>query len=220
MTTENLDRILTYFDQILPHAACELNYRAPHELLIAVVLSAQTTDNNVNAVTPHLFRKYPSVASLAVASLADVESIIKTIGLYHTKARHIIEICRMLHERFSDAVPMSKEDLLSLPGVGVKTANVVRAELFHIPEIAVDTHVARVSKRLKFASMSDDVTKIEAKLRKTLPRERYIKTHHQMLHFGRYHCTARRPSCMSCPLVGQCAEKNKNLFEKQAVDGV
>jgi len=195
MPIENLNRILDYFDEILPNAACELNYRAPHELLIAVVLSAQTTDINVNAVTPRLFYQYPSVASMAEADLFEVEAIIKSIGLYRTKAKHIIEICRLLHERFSDAVPMSKEDLMSLPGVGAKTANVVRAELFHIPEIAVDTHVARISKRLKFALMNDDVTKVEAKLRKTLPEERYIKTHHQMLHFGRYYCTARRPSC-------------------------
>jgi len=214
MTIENLNRILDYFDEILPNAACELNYRAPHELLIAVVLSAQTTDINVNAVTPRLFNQYPSVAALAEADLFEVEAIIKSIGLYRTKAKHIIEICRLLHERFSDAVPMSKEDLMSLPGVGAKTANVVRAELFHIPEIAVDTHVARISKRLKFALMNDDVTKVEAKLRKTLPEERYIKTHHQMLHFGRYYCTARRPSCIGCPLIGQCAEKNKNLLEK------
>lgn len=214
MTIENLNRILDYFDEILPNAACELNYRAPHELLIAVVLSAQTTDINVNAVTPRLFYQYPSVASMAEADLFEVEAIIKSIGLYRTKAKHIIEICRLLHERFSDAVPMSKEDLMSLPGVGAKTANVVRAELFHIPEIAVDTHVARISKRLKFALMNDDVTKVEAKLRKTLPEERYIKTHHQMLHFGRYYCTARRPSCIGCPLIGQCAEKNKNLLEK------
>lgn len=214
MPIENLNRILDYFDEILPNAACELNYRAPHELLIAVVLSAQTTDINVNAVTPRLFYQYPSVASMAEADLFEVEAIIKSIGLYRTKAKHIIEICRLLHERFSDAVPMSKEDLMSLPGVGAKTANVVRAELFHIPEIAVDTHVARISKRLKFALMNDDVTKVEAKLRKTLPEERYIKTHHQMLHFGRYYCTARRPSCIGCPLIGQCAEKNKNLLEK------
>jgi len=214
MPIENLNRILDYFDEILPNAACELNYRAPHELLIAVVLSAQTTDINVNAVTPRLFNQYPSVAALAEADLFEVEAIIKSIGLYRTKAKHIIEICRLLHERFSDAVPMSKEDLMSLPGVGAKTANVVRAELFHIPEIAVDTHVARISKRLKFALMNDDVTKVEAKLRKTLPEERYIKTHHQMLHFGRYYCTARRPSCIGCPLIGQCAEKNKNLLEK------
>jgi len=214
MTIENLNRILDYFDEILPNAACELNYRAPHELLIAVVLSAQTTDINVNAVTPRLFYQYPSVASMAEADLFEVEAIIRSIGLYHTKAKHLIEICRLLHERFSDAVPMSKEDLMSLPGVGAKTANVVRAELFHIPEIAVDTHVARISKRLKFALMNDDVTKVEAKLRKTLPEERYIKTHHQMLHFGRYYCTARRPSCIGCPLIGQCAEKNKNLLEK------
>jgi len=214
MPIENLNRILDYFDEILPNAACELNYRAPHELLIAVVLSAQTTDINVNAVTPRLFYQYPSVASMAEADLFEVEAIIRSIGLYHTKAKHLIEICRLLHERFSDAVPMSKEDLMSLPGVGAKTANVVRAELFHIPEIAVDTHVARISKRLKFALMNDDVTKVEAKLRKTLPEERYIKTHHQMLHFGRYYCTARRPSCIGCPLIGQCAEKNKNLLEK------
>jgi len=211
MTNETLTRILTYFDEILPEAGCELNYRQPHELLIAVMLSAQTSDASVNRVTPILFSRFNSVEALAQADREEVETIIRSIGLFKTKAKNIIAAMRMMQERFSGAVPSDKAFLTSLPGVGIKTANVVRAELFHIPEIAVDTHVTRIAKRLGFVKMSDDVTTIEKKLRKRLPIERYIKTHHQMIHFGRYYCQARGMKCAHCPLVDICHEKNKNL---------
>lgn len=211
MTSDTLKLIIDYFDQILPEAGCELVYRKPHELLIAVVLSAQTTDASVNKATPALFEHYPTVTDLANAPLASIEDHIRAIGLYKTKAKHVKAICAALMQDHGGQVPRDKAALLALPGVGVKTANVVRAELFKIPEIAVDTHVARISKRLGFAKLSDDVTTIERKLRKALPVSRYIKVHHQMIHFGRYYCPARGMKCYVCPLVGVCKESSKNL---------
>ena len=214
MNKQNLETILAYFDEILPNAKTELIYNKPYELLIAVVLSAQTTDVAVNQVTKKLFAKFTTLKALSNASYEQVAAILKTLGLYQTKSKHVLTIAKMLLEKFEGQVPCEKEQLLTLPGVGIKTANVVRAELFNIPEIAVDTHVTRVSKRLKFAKFSDNVTIIEAKLRKILPMDRYIKTHHQMIHFGRYFCLARSPKCYDCPLVNICAEPNKNLIKK------
>ncbi|HOJ44518.1 MAG TPA: endonuclease III [Bacilli bacterium] len=211
MTSEKLKRIIEYFDDILPEAGCELVYRKPHELLIAVVLSAQTSDASVNKATPALFNNYPTVVDLAQAPLESIEQHIRAIGLYRTKAKHVKALCMALLQHHQGKVPSDKAALLALPGVGVKTANVVRAELFKIPEIAVDTHVARISKRLGFAKLSDDVNVIERKLRKALPVARYIKTHHQMIHFGRYYCPARGMNCSVCPLVDICVEKHKNL---------
>ncbi len=215
MTSERLSRFLTYFDEILPEAACELDYRRPHELLFAVMLSAQTSDVAVNRVTPRLWARYPTLASLAAAHEDEVATIIRSIGLYRHKARHIVEAARVLLNDHHGQVPSDKKALMGLPGVGIKTANVVRAELFHIPEIAVDTHVERISKRLGFAQRGDTVAAVEKKLRKILPPERYIKTHHQMIHFGRYHCPARGMRCFECPLVADCLEKNKNLTRKE-----
>ncbi len=211
MTSDKLVRILAYFDEILPEVGCELHYRHPHELLIAVLLSAQTTDKSVNAATPTLFSRFQTVAAFAQATREEVAQIIKSIGLYKTKAAHVVGVARALMERHQGIVPQEKEALMALPGIGVKSANVVRAELFAIPEIPVDTHVARIAKRLGFATFKDNVTKIEAKLRKTLPEERYIKTHHQMIHFGRYYCQARTPGCRICPLVDMCREPHKRL---------
>lgn len=207
----NLNLALKFFDQTFPHARCELTYRKDYELLIAVVLSAQTTDQAVNKVTPQLFKLFPSLNSLAHAKLSALEKAIQTIGLFRNKAKHIQGIAKALLTLHHGKVPSDKDQLMALPGVGGKTANVVRAELFHIPEIAVDTHVSRISRRLGFAKMTDDVIMIEKKLRQILPESRYIKTHHQMIHFGRYFCTARQPKCHACLLIDHCFEKNKNL---------
>ncbi len=207
----NLPLALDVFDSKFPHAHCELLYRQDYELLIAVVLSAQTTDQAVNQVTPKLFKNFPTLAKLASAKLSQLQQAIQTIGLFRNKAKHIQGIAKMLLSLHGGKVPSDKSQLMALPGVGGKTANVVRAELFHIPEIAVDTHVTRIAKRLGLANLKDDVEVIERKLRKILPESRYIKTHHQMIHFGRYFCTARQPKCHSCPLVNHCFEKNKNL---------
>jgi endonuclease-3 len=203
--------ILSYLDRQYPNVGCELWYRKDYELLIAVVLSAQTTDQAVNQVTPVLFRRFPSLTALAKATIKQIEDVIHTIGLFRTKAKHIHELTKILIRDYQGRVPSDKASLTSLPGVGNKTANVVRAEIFKFPEIAVDTHVHRLARRLGFTKKNDDVKVTEAKLRKAIPESRYIQLHHQLIHFGRYACKAKKPLCQTCGLFAYCKEPNKNL---------
>jgi endonuclease-3 len=205
------NRILSYLHQQYPNVGCELWYRKDYELLIAVVLSAQTTDQAVNQVTPVLFRRFPSLTALAKATIKQIEDVIHTIGLFRTKAKHIHELANILIRDYQGRVPSDKASLTSLPGVGNKTANVVRAEIFKIPEIAVDTHVHRLARRLGFTKKNDDVKVTESKLRKAIPESRYIQLHHQLIHFGRYACKAKKPLCQTCGLFAYCKEPNKNL---------
>ena len=205
------DRILNTFDEMFPDARCVLNHSNNLELLVAVMLSAQTTDESVNKLTSHLFKKYKTVDDYANASLSELESDLHSIGLYRNKAKNIKAMAVALQARFNGVVPASHDALISLPGVGRKTANVVMAEGFGYPAIAVDTHVERISKRLGFAKPEDAVLTVEKKLMKTIPKNRWIKTHHQMIFFGRYHCKAMSPHCKECPLVDICKEKNKKL---------
>lgn len=204
-------RIIAYFDELFPDAKGELEYTKDYELLIAVILSAQATDKSVNAVTRHFFVRYPSLEAMSELSISELENEFKTIGLFKNKAANIKKTMAILLNDYQGRVPQDKAQLMALPGVGIKTSNVVRAELFKIPEIAVDTHVNRVSKRLGFAKQSDSLDQVEAKLRRTLPQTRYIKTHHQMIFFGRYFCKAKNPRCRECQLVDICKEKHKNL---------
>ncbi len=205
------DRILNTFDEMFPDARCVLNHSNNLELLVAVMLSAQTTDESVNKLTSHLFQKYKTVDDYANASLPELESDLHSIGLYRNKAKNIKAMAVALQARFNGVVPASHDALISLPGVGRKTANVVMAEGFGYPAIAVDTHVERISKRLGFAKPEDTVLTEEKKLMKTIPKNRWIKTHHQMIFFVRYHCKAMSPHCKECPLVDICKEKNKKL---------
>ena len=205
------DRILNTFDEMFPDARCVLNHSNNLELLVAVMLSAQTTDESVNKLTSHLFQKYKTVDDYANASLPELESDLHSIGLYRNKAKNIKAMAVALQARFNGVVPASHDALISLPGVGRKTANVVMAEGFGYPAIAVDTHVERISKRLGFAKPDDTVLTVEKKLMKTIPKNRWIKTHHQMIFFGRYHCKAMSPHCKECPLADICKEKNKKL---------
>ena len=205
------DRILNTFDEMFPDARCVLNHSNNLELLVAVMLSAQTTDESVNKLTSHLFKKYKTVDDYANASLSELESDLHSIGLYRNKAKNIKAMAVALQARFNGVVPASHDALISLPGVGRKTANVVMAEGFGYPAIAVDTHVERISKRLGSAKPEDTVLTVEKKLMKTIPKNRWIKTHHQMIFFGRYHCKAMSPHCKECPLVDLCKEKNKKL---------
>lgn len=209
--TKRIERILAFLDELFPHAGCELIYHHDYELVIAVMLSAQTTDRSVNKVTEVLFSRYPTLEALAHAPLEDIENCIRTIGMYRQKAKHVHLIAQDILERYQGKVPQDKDALMSLSGVGNKTANVVRAELFSIPEIAVDTHVNRVSKRLGIAKETDTVLEVEKKLQKALPKERYILTHHQMIHFGRYFCKAMHPHCQECQLVDLCSYSNKKI---------
>jgi endonuclease-3 len=205
----NITHFLETLNQMFPNAKAELNYTNPFELLIAVVLSAQTTDKAVNKVTEILFKKYPNAEALSQAELSDVENIIKTIGLYHNKAKNIIALSRDLTEKFNGEVPADRDQLESLPGVGRKTTNVVISNAFGIPALAVDTHVARISIRLGLAKPSDNVLEIEKKLNRKIPKEQWLKVHHQMIFFGRYHCLAKNPIFQSCPLIDDCKYKDK-----------
>lgn len=211
MERMSVDEILSHLDRMYPDAHCELNHANAYEMAIAVILSAQTTDASVNQVTPKLFEKYPTVESLANAELKDVEQCISRLGLYHNKARSIVNFSKGVVENYGGIVPDTMDDLLTLSGVGRKCANVILSECYGIPSLAVDTHVTRVSKRLGLVYQKDDVNTIERKLKRKIPKERWIKTHHQMIFFGRYLCHARSPKCGLCPFVSICHEKNKNL---------
>ena len=200
----DIDRLLSYLDELFPTARCELFYKRDYELVIAVMLSAQTADKSVNAVTPILFEKYPSLDDLNKASLEDIEEILKPIGLYKNKAKNLKGIVKDLIERFNYVVPSDKEQLMTLPGVGNKTAGVIRAEIFQIPDLPVDTHILRIAKRLKLAKKDDEPIDVERKLKIIIPEERWIKSHHQLIHFGRYFCTARSPQCENCKIRDMC----------------
>jgi len=196
--------IIKGLDSLYPDAKCELVHHDNFELLIAVVLSAQTTDERVNSVTPILFEKYPDARTLMNAKLKDVENIIRPIGLYHNKAINIIKLSKELSDHFDGEVPDDREALESLPGVGRKTANVVLNNCFDYPAFAVDTHVSRVSKRLGIAEEGDDPLKIEKKLMDYFPKKSWGKLHHQFIFFGRYKCKAIKPDCNDCPFRKDC----------------
>ncbi len=195
---------MEHLQKMFPDAVCELHHKSNFELLIAVVLSAQTTDERVNSVTPSLFERYPDAYALSKAKLEDVEQIIRPIGLYHNKAINIIRLSAALRDFYEGQVPKNREDLESLPGVGRKTANVILSNCFDVPAFAVDTHVSRVSKRLKIADPDDDVKTIEEKLMTYFPKERWGKLHHQFIFFGRYKCKAAKPECTDCPFQSIC----------------
>ena len=203
----NKDEIAQYLNELYPDAHCELNYDSIFHLLIAVMLSAQTTDNSVNKVTPILFEKYVSPLDLANANLEEVESIIRSIGLYKNKAKNIISTSKVLVEKYNSIVPNTMEELTSLPGVGRKTANVLLVEGFKIPAFPVDTHVERVSKRLGIAKQNDSVETVEKKIRKIYLKEQYGLLHHQFIFFGRYFCKAISPNCKECRFLGRCFKK-------------
>lgn len=196
-----------YLDDILPNVGCELIYHKDYELLLAVMLSAQTTDKAVNKATEPLFAKYQTLEELSILSPEDLYPYIGKLGMYKAKANNVIGIAKGLLERFNGIVPNNKEELMSLPGVGNKTAEVVIIELFKDPQFPVDTHVSRIAKRLKLARENDNVVDIEKKLRKAFPKESWIKLHHQFIHFGRIQCKAKNPQCENCRLIEICKEK-------------
>ena len=202
-----MKQITKYMDELFPNPKCELNYKKDYELLIAVMLSAPTTDKRVNMVTDILFKKYDNINKLANASLQDIINIIKPIGTFNKKAKNIIEISNSLIHDYDGKVPDNREYLENLPGVGRKTTNVVLANLYDEACIAVDTHVARVSKRLGIADSGDDVLTIEKKLNDFFNKKELSKLHHQLVLFGRYYCKAKKPLCENCKLKSICKEK-------------
>lgn len=199
-----MNEIIEYLEKLIPNAVCELNYSKDYELLIAVMLSAQTTDKRVNMVTSVLFEKYPSLEALKEADINDIIDIIKPIGTFKKKASNIKSIANDLLEKANGTVPNDRVFLESLSGVGRKTTNVVLSNLYNEPCIAVDTHVFRVSKRLGLAKESDDVLKIEKKLTKKIPKDKLTQMHHRLVLFGRYYCKAINPECNDCKLNDMC----------------
>ncbi|WP_434120781.1 endonuclease III [Salinicoccus roseus] len=209
-TVEMIDKI----DVMFPDAECELVHRNPFELTIAVLLSAQCTDNLVNRVTHDLFKKYRTPEDYLAVELPELENDIRSIGLFRNKAKNIQKLCRDVIDRFDGEIPDNYEDLVSLAGVGRKTANVVLSVAFGVPRIAVDTHVERVAKRLGIARYKDSVLEVEKTLMQKVPEARWSKTHHQLIFFGRYHCTARNPKCETCLLLEDCREGQKRMKAK------
>ncbi len=197
-------------DEMFPDARCELNYNRDYELLIATVLSAQCTDKRVNEVTSVLFSTY-DIYGLATANKKDIEHIIHSCGSQSKKSGYIISIAESLVKNYNGVVPNNREYLESLPGVGHKTANVVLSNLFNVPALAVDTHVERVTKRLKISKKSASVLEVEKNLMKCIPEDLWCKSHHQLVLFGRYICKARNPECHNCSFYNDCSSKDKRL---------
>lgn len=191
-------KVIEAMGKIFPEAKAELTHKSPFELLIAVILSAQTTDVGVNKATPALFEAYPTPEAMMHAELDDLEDKIKTIGLYRNKAKFIKNTAIKLVEDFDGEVPNNRKDLESLPGVGRKTANVVLSVAFETPAIAVDTHVERVSKRLNIVEENASVIQVENTLKEKLPEELWSIAHHRLIFFGRYQCPARKHDHEEC----------------------
>ncbi len=202
--TGSTKMIEDYLDELFPNPRCELNYTKDYELLLATMLSAQTTDKRVNSVTEILFKKYPTLKALSEANITDIQNIIRPIGTYHKKSENLIEIAKKLNKDYGETLPNNRDYLESLPGVGRKTANVVLSNIFNVPCIAVDTHVSRVSKRLNLAKEKDNPLQIEKKLNRKFKKEDLCKRHHQLVLFGRYYCLARNPKCPECKLKEIC----------------
>ena len=188
-------------EKVYPDAVCSLTYEKPYELLISTRLSAQCTDARVNIVTEELFAKYPTLQSLAEADLADIEEIIKPCGLFRTKARDIIGIAQMLIANYGGQLPDSLEELVKLPGIGRKTANLIMGDIFRKPAVVTDTHCIRICGRLGLVSVKDPY-KVEMALRELLPPEKSSDFCHRLVHFGREFCKAQNPQCTVCPLLG------------------
>ncbi len=206
MKKERIKEILDILDETYPDAECALHHKDVFQLIVAVALSAQTTDKSVNQVTPELFAAYPDAFALAEADPEEVSNYIRRIGMYKTKSRNIVNMAKVLAEKYDGRVPCDYDSLVELPGVGRKTANVVLSVGFGQQRIAVDTHVFRVANRIGFVS-EKDVLKTELSLMKAIPEERWSRTHHSLIFHGRNCCAARKPDCENCTIKDLC-EKN------------
>ena len=206
---EKIDLINSYLDELFPEPKCELNYSNDYELLISIMLSAQSTDKRVNQVTSILFDKYNSLEALNEAKIEDLENIIRSVGSFRKKSQYIKDIASTLITKYNGVVPRNHDLLVEINGIGRKTANVFLSEYYNEPYFAVDTHVSRVSKRLGLARKNDDVLTIEKKLQKKFDKSLWARRHLQMVLFGRYKCKAISPLCSDCKLKDICNEKKK-----------
>lgn len=196
-------KIIEIFDVVYKDAKCSLEYKDPLQLLIATQLAAQCTDERVNKVTPALFLKYPDVQAFAEADQLELEDCIKSTGFFRNKAKNIINCCKLLIVRYNGIVPSTMEQLLELPGVGRKTANLILGDIFGIPGIVVDTHAKRLTKRMGFTK-NEDPTKVEYDLMKVIPEEKWTDFCHKLVYHGRAVCNARKPLCDICPICLFC----------------
>lgn len=201
---EIIDRLKAEY----PEVKCALVYSQPHELLIATRLSAQCTDKRVNLVTPALFERFPSVDAFAEADISEVEELIKSCGLFHTKARDIVLMCQVLRDNFGGVVPDEIEELVKLPGVGRKTANLIVGDLYGKPAMVCDTHVIRLTNKLGLAK-GEDAVQVEKQLRAIVPPEEGLNLCHRLVWHGRLVCIARRPQCEGCCVKDLCSAYNK-----------
>ena len=207
--SERVEKIEEYLEELFMDPKCELNYNNDYQLLMAIMLSAQTTDKRVNMVTEILFTKYNSLEKLKNANIEDLETILRPLGSFRKKALYIKEIATLLVDKYQSKVPVDRDILESFPGVGRKTVNVFFSEFYHLPAIAVDTHVERVSKRLGLAKEEDNVREVEERLKKVFKKEDWAKRHLQLVLFGRYHCKAVKPMCDVCKLKDICKYQKK-----------
>ncbi|WP_226683561.1 endonuclease III [Sutcliffiella horikoshii] len=214
LNLKQIKEVVDVMGEMFPDAHCELNHKNPFELVIAVALSAQCTDALVNKVTKNLFEKYQKPEDYLEVTLEELQQDIRSIGLYRNKAKNIRSLCQLLLEEYNGQVPKERDELVKLPGVGRKTANVVVSVAFGVPAIAVDTHVERVSKRLGICKWKDSVLEVEKTLMRKIPKEKWSDTHHRLIFFGRYHCKAQNPQCESCPLLEMCREGKKRMKKK------
>lgn len=205
-----IKKILDILKETYPNAECELNHESPFQLLVATILSAQTTDKKVNEITETLFRDYPDLEAFLTLENDELEKRIKQIGLYRNKSKNIILMCNQLKQNFNGEVPRTMEELTSLAGAGRKTANVVLSNAFNVPSIAVDTHVFRVSNRLGLAD-SKNVLDVELQLQRELPKREWSLAHHLLIFHGRRCCIARNPRCQECPVEHLCKYRKEIL---------
>lgn len=199
-----MNKIFEILHDRYPEATCELNYDNLYQLTIAVILSSQTTDKKVNTITPILFSKYKDFVSLQNANQSEVEKILNPLGLYKNKAKNIIALSNKILKDFNGILPSNKEDLITLPGIGNKSAALILLQGFNIPAFPVDTHVARVTKRLRLADIQDTPDQISNKLKKLYPNNLWGQLHHLFIFHGRYCCHSKKPECLNCPLKEFC----------------
>lgn len=206
---ERYRAVIARFEEAMPRAETELQFRSPFELLVAVILSAQCTDKRINMVTPALFERFPDAESLAAASEEEVYGYIRSVTFPNNKTRSLIKAARMLHEDFGGEMPQDIDNLMKLPGVGRKTANVMLSVVWNKAAMAVDTHVFRVSNRIGLTNDSPNPRETEKTLMRYIPEHLVSRAHHWLILHGRYVCKARRPDCLDCPITAYCKSYNK-----------
>jgi endonuclease III len=219
---ERYEVVLAWFEEHMPVAETELHYSTPFELLVAVILSAQCTDKRVNMITPRLFKQYPTAEIMARAEVEDIFELIRSVSYPNSKAKYLVSMAKMLVEQFGGKVPEEREQLMKLPGVGRKTANVIAAVVYHRPTMAVDTHVFRVANRIGLTTNAKTPLETELTLIKYIPEALIPKAHHWLILHGRYICVARKPHCWECGLAPYCryfaAQERKKKRETQQKD--